>query len=72
MLRRASTKKVVTFDLSDTEDMSSSSSESHSLPHCEWQCRQGEDHGIRGERGAWGVPTGSQCLEQALSNAWEE
>ncbi|XP_035960364.2 centrosomal protein of 164 kDa isoform X20 [Halichoerus grypus] len=33
MLRRASTKKVVTFDLSDTEDMSSSSSESHSLPH---------------------------------------
>ncbi|XP_034864918.1 centrosomal protein of 164 kDa [Mirounga leonina] len=32
-LRRASTKKVVTFDLSDTEDMSSSSSESHPLPH---------------------------------------
>ncbi|XP_027435536.2 centrosomal protein of 164 kDa isoform X11 [Zalophus californianus] len=32
-LRRASTKKVVTFDLSDTEDMSSSSSESCPLPH---------------------------------------
>uniref|UniRef100_A0A452QJ67 Centrosomal protein of 164 kDa n=1 Tax=Ursus americanus TaxID=9643 RepID=A0A452QJ67_URSAM len=42
ILRQAPTKKVVTFDLSDTEDMSSASSES-SLPHREWQCRQGED-----------------------------
>uniref|UniRef100_A0A452QJ44 Centrosomal protein of 164 kDa n=1 Tax=Ursus americanus TaxID=9643 RepID=A0A452QJ44_URSAM len=32
ILRQAPTKKVVTFDLSDTEDMSSASSES-SLPH---------------------------------------
>uniref|UniRef100_A0A452T4J2 Centrosomal protein of 164 kDa n=1 Tax=Ursus maritimus TaxID=29073 RepID=A0A452T4J2_URSMA len=37
ILRQAPTKKVVTFDLSDTEDMSSASSES-SLPHREWQC----------------------------------
>uniref|UniRef100_A0A7N5JTL2 Centrosomal protein of 164 kDa n=1 Tax=Ailuropoda melanoleuca TaxID=9646 RepID=A0A7N5JTL2_AILME len=40
-LRQAPTKKVVTFDLSDTEDMSSASSES-SLPHREWQCHQGK------------------------------
>nr|XP_025854945.1 centrosomal protein of 164 kDa isoform X6 [Vulpes vulpes] len=32
-LRRAPTKKVVTFDLSDMEDMSSTSSEACSLPH---------------------------------------
>ncbi|XP_008567846.1 PREDICTED: centrosomal protein of 164 kDa isoform X3 [Galeopterus variegatus] len=32
-LKRAPTKKVVTFDLSDTEDMSSESSESCPLPH---------------------------------------
>ncbi|KAM9659653.1 centrosomal protein of 164 kDa [Trichechus inunguis] len=35
-LRGASTKKVVTFDLSDMEDMSSESSESSPLPQSEW------------------------------------
>uniref|UniRef100_A0A8C9K1N6 Centrosomal protein of 164 kDa n=1 Tax=Panthera tigris altaica TaxID=74533 RepID=A0A8C9K1N6_PANTA len=36
VLRGAPPKKVVTFDLSDTEDMSSASSESCPLPHREW------------------------------------
>uniref|UniRef100_A0A667ILV7 Centrosomal protein of 164 kDa n=1 Tax=Lynx canadensis TaxID=61383 RepID=A0A667ILV7_LYNCA len=36
ILRGAPPKKVVTFDLSDTEDTSSASSESCPLPHREW------------------------------------
>ncbi|XP_044113852.1 centrosomal protein of 164 kDa isoform X2 [Neovison vison] len=42
--RRQTPKKGVTFDLSDTDDVSSAGSESCPLPHYEWQCRQGEDH----------------------------
>ncbi|XP_047547669.1 centrosomal protein of 164 kDa isoform X3 [Lutra lutra] len=42
--RRQTPKKGVTFDLSDTDDVSSASSESCPLPPHEWQCRQGEDH----------------------------
>lgn len=43
-LRGAPTKKVVTFDLSDMDDMSSESSEPCPLPHSEWwqQGREGE------------------------------
>ncbi|XP_045871948.1 centrosomal protein of 164 kDa isoform X6 [Meles meles] len=41
---RRQPKKGVTFDLSDTDDVSNASSESCPLPHHEWQCRQGEDH----------------------------
>ncbi|XP_032212874.1 centrosomal protein of 164 kDa isoform X14 [Mustela erminea] len=43
-IRRQTPKKGVTFDLSDTDDVSSAGSESCPLPHYEWQCRQGEDH----------------------------
>lgn len=51
-LRGASTKKVVTFDLSDMEDMSSESSESCPLPHSEWwqQGREGEGGPVSMER----------------------
>lgn len=64
ILRQAPTKKVVTFDLSDTEDMSSASSES-SLPHREWQCRQGEDRVSMERVGALGTSVWKQALTKA-------
>lgn len=53
------TKKAVTFDLSDMDSLSSESSESCSLPHCEWWWQQ------RSEWGRCGVRT-------MVSMEWEE
>lgn len=50
-LRGTPTKKAVTFDLSDTEDTSSESSESFPLPHSEPWRQQGGEQGRGSGRG---------------------
>ena len=68
ILRGAPTKKVVTFDLSDMEDMSSTSSEACSLPHSECQWLQGVGHSTHREGGVWGgaAPLLQPCMGTPL------
>ncbi|XP_015417949.1 PREDICTED: centrosomal protein of 164 kDa [Myotis davidii] len=68
ILRGPPTKKAVTFDLSDTEDTSSGSSESWPLPHGEWWPQGGQG----GRLGRTGREIQGPKLDEAPTQwAWD-